>query len=82
MAAKVQEALCLLEEAGQLDLVRVEAAVASRPAKRASSGVAAAVLAYLPPRHTAAPAKAVNISRKVKVRALSGGTKGGGREGV
>ncbi|KAJ1188194.1 hypothetical protein NDU88_004957 [Pleurodeles waltl] len=74
--AKVQEALRLLEEAGRMDLVRVEAVVASRPARRAVSGVAAAVLACLPPFRAAAPKKAVSVGRKGNARALGGRDKG------
>ncbi|KAJ1123537.1 hypothetical protein NDU88_002006 [Pleurodeles waltl] len=43
--ARVQEAFRLLREAGRLDLIQSGVGGPSRPARRASSGVAAAVLA-------------------------------------
>ncbi|KAJ1207522.1 hypothetical protein NDU88_002913 [Pleurodeles waltl] len=55
--AKVQQALRLLEEVGRLDLVRLEAAPAARPARRAVSGVAADVLACSPLRRVTAVKK-------------------------
>ncbi|KAJ1129025.1 hypothetical protein NDU88_007396 [Pleurodeles waltl] len=48
--AKVLEALALLKQAGRMDLLREEALVPGRPARRASAGVAAAVAACSPPR--------------------------------
>ncbi|KAJ1165864.1 hypothetical protein NDU88_006281 [Pleurodeles waltl] len=47
---KVRVALALLQQAGRIDLVRPEVLAARRPARRASVGVAAAVLPCSPPR--------------------------------
>ncbi|KAJ1141871.1 hypothetical protein NDU88_008199 [Pleurodeles waltl] len=47
---KVRKALALLEQAGRMDLVRPEALGPLHPARRASAGVAAAVMACSPPR--------------------------------
>ncbi|KAJ1106306.1 hypothetical protein NDU88_003707 [Pleurodeles waltl] len=55
--AKVQEVLRLLTEAGRMDLVRAEAAGAPRPARRAASRVAAAVLTCSAPCHAAVSVK-------------------------
>ncbi|KAJ1190002.1 hypothetical protein NDU88_006742 [Pleurodeles waltl] len=52
MDPKVEEALALLRQAGRLDLVNFGALAPSRPARRASAGVAAAVAACSPPRHS------------------------------
>ncbi|KAJ1211286.1 hypothetical protein NDU88_006647 [Pleurodeles waltl] len=46
---KVRAALALLQQAGRMDLVRTEALATGRPARRASAGVAAAVMACSPP---------------------------------
>ncbi|KAJ1188757.1 hypothetical protein NDU88_005514 [Pleurodeles waltl] len=48
----VRKALALLEQAGRLDLVRLEALAPERPACQASAGLAAAVLACSPLRAT------------------------------
>ncbi|KAJ1213768.1 hypothetical protein NDU88_001399 [Pleurodeles waltl] len=48
--AKVMEAVALLRQAGRLDLLREGALALTRPARRASAGVAAAVAACSPPR--------------------------------
>ncbi|KAJ1123423.1 hypothetical protein NDU88_001892 [Pleurodeles waltl] len=66
---KVQQALRLLEEAGRLDLVRPGAAAAAWPARKAASGVAAAVMACSPPRRITG-AKKVSLSGKGKARLL------------
>ncbi|KAJ1142306.1 hypothetical protein NDU88_008633 [Pleurodeles waltl] len=47
---KVQAALRLLTEAGCLDILKEDVVGPSRPPRRASSGVAVAVLACSPPR--------------------------------
>ncbi|KAJ1082599.1 hypothetical protein NDU88_002764 [Pleurodeles waltl] len=47
---KVRVALALLQQAGHMDLVRPEVLAAERPVRRASAGIAAAVLACSPPR--------------------------------
>ncbi|KAJ1158219.1 hypothetical protein NDU88_010913 [Pleurodeles waltl] len=47
---RVRRVLALLEKAGRMDLVNLEALSALRPARQASQGVAAAVLACSPPR--------------------------------
>ncbi|KAJ1144935.1 hypothetical protein NDU88_011229 [Pleurodeles waltl] len=51
--ARVQEALRLLREAGRLDLIQGDLGAPSRPPRRASGGVAAAVLACSEPRGAA-----------------------------
>ncbi|KAJ1171797.1 hypothetical protein NDU88_003655 [Pleurodeles waltl] len=51
--SRVQEALRLLREAGRLDLIQGELGAPSRPPRRASGGVAAAVLACSEPRGAA-----------------------------
>ncbi|KAJ1126402.1 hypothetical protein NDU88_004810 [Pleurodeles waltl] len=48
--AKVMEAVALLRQAGRLDLLREGALAPTRPARRASAGVAAAVAACSPSR--------------------------------
>ncbi|KAJ1106862.1 hypothetical protein NDU88_004260 [Pleurodeles waltl] len=48
--AKVREALALLRQAGRLDLLKEGALATTRPARRASAGVAAVVAACSPPR--------------------------------
>ncbi|KAJ1137801.1 hypothetical protein NDU88_004197 [Pleurodeles waltl] len=48
--AKVLEAVALLKQAGRMDLLKEEALVPGRPARRASAGVAAAVAACSPLR--------------------------------
>ncbi|KAJ1098236.1 hypothetical protein NDU88_003352 [Pleurodeles waltl] len=45
---KVQKALALLEQAGRVDIVQPEALGLLRPVRRASAGVAAAVMACSP----------------------------------
>ncbi|KAJ1088643.1 hypothetical protein NDU88_001799 [Pleurodeles waltl] len=67
--AKVREALALLRQAGRLDLLRDGALAPTRPARRASAGVAAAVAACSPPR--------VASAGKVRGAASGVGTKGG-----
>ncbi|KAJ1143140.1 hypothetical protein NDU88_009451 [Pleurodeles waltl] len=47
---KVLEAVALLRQAGRLDLLKEGALAPTRPARRASAGVAAAVAACSPPR--------------------------------
>ncbi|KAJ1199423.1 hypothetical protein NDU88_003259 [Pleurodeles waltl] len=51
---QVKAALVLLQQAGRMDLLKEEALAPGRPARRASAGVAAAVMACLPPRAGAA----------------------------
>ncbi|KAJ1154104.1 hypothetical protein NDU88_006860 [Pleurodeles waltl] len=51
---QVRAALALLRQAGRLDLVKEEALAPGHPARRASAGVAAAVVACSPPRAGAA----------------------------
>ncbi|KAJ1182338.1 hypothetical protein NDU88_007530 [Pleurodeles waltl] len=51
----VRRALALLAKAGCMDRVKQEALGPLRPARKASSGVAAAVLACLPPRSSQKP---------------------------
>ncbi|KAJ1108531.1 hypothetical protein NDU88_005907 [Pleurodeles waltl] len=50
MDQRVIRAMELLKEAGRLDLIAAPAAPRARPARRAASGVAAAVVACSPPR--------------------------------
>ncbi|KAJ1157478.1 hypothetical protein NDU88_010190 [Pleurodeles waltl] len=69
--AKVQQALLLLEEAGRLDLVRPGAALATRPMRKAASGVAVAVMACSPLRRVTG-AKKVSLLGKGKARSGSG----------
>ncbi|KAJ1172367.1 hypothetical protein NDU88_004214 [Pleurodeles waltl] len=57
---KVRQALALLEQAGRMDLVQPEAFGPGQPVRRASTGVAAAVLACSPPR-TAQPMSLVRM---------------------
>ncbi|KAJ1089132.1 hypothetical protein NDU88_002283 [Pleurodeles waltl] len=47
--AKVLEAVALLKQAGRMDLLKEEALVPGRPARRASAGVATAVADCSPP---------------------------------
>ncbi|KAJ1123602.1 hypothetical protein NDU88_002070 [Pleurodeles waltl] len=70
--AKVREALALLRQAGRLDLLRDGALAPTRPARRASAGVA--VAACSPPR--------VASAGKVRGAASGVGTKGGPGAGV
>ncbi|KAJ1155834.1 hypothetical protein NDU88_008559 [Pleurodeles waltl] len=49
-AEYLQEAVALLKKAGRMDLLRQEALPALYPARKASHGVAAAVMACSPPR--------------------------------
>ncbi|KAJ1088245.1 hypothetical protein NDU88_001403 [Pleurodeles waltl] len=59
----VQAALSLLKKAGRMDLVRQEALPALRPARKAAQGVAAAVMACLPPQAGARPEQKGSPSR-------------------
>ncbi|KAJ1142159.1 hypothetical protein NDU88_008486 [Pleurodeles waltl] len=65
--AKVREALALLRQAGRLDLLKEGALAPTRPARRASAGVAAMVAACSPPR-VAARGKVRCASRGVVAR--------------
>ncbi|KAJ1175169.1 hypothetical protein NDU88_000460 [Pleurodeles waltl] len=67
--AKVLEAVVLLRQAGRLDLLKEGALAPTRPARRASAGVAAAVAACSPPRVAAAD--------KVRGASRGAGAKGG-----
>ncbi|KAJ1117895.1 hypothetical protein NDU88_006091 [Pleurodeles waltl] len=71
--AKVLEAVALLRQTGRLDLLKDGALAPTRPVRKASAGVAAAVAACSPPRE--APAG------KVKGAASGVGTKGGSGSG-
>ncbi|KAJ1191822.1 hypothetical protein NDU88_001137 [Pleurodeles waltl] len=73
--SKVQQVLCLLEEAGHLDLVRPGAAAAAWPARKAASGVA-----FSPPRRVTG-ARKVTLLGKGKARSFRGRARGW-RQGV
>ncbi|KAJ1135602.1 hypothetical protein NDU88_002040 [Pleurodeles waltl] len=72
--AKVLEAVALLRQAGRIDLLKDGALALTRPARKASAGVAAAVAACSPPR----------VAPAVKVRGAASGvvTKGGSGAGT
>ncbi|KAJ1139839.1 hypothetical protein NDU88_006203 [Pleurodeles waltl] len=70
---QVRAALALLRQAGRLDLLREEALALARPARQASAGVTAAVMACSPPRAGAA---------SLKVRRGGKGAGGPSREGA
>ncbi|KAJ1166461.1 hypothetical protein NDU88_006863 [Pleurodeles waltl] len=82
---KVLEAVALLRQAGWLDLLKEGALAPTRPACRASAGVAAAVAACSPPRGSAA-CKVRGPSRGVGTRGGPGAGKrsvpGRGRVGI
>ncbi|KAJ1127327.1 hypothetical protein NDU88_005730 [Pleurodeles waltl] len=67
--AKVREALALLCQAGRLDLLKEGALAPTRPARRASAGVAAVVAACSLPR--------VAASGKVRCASQGAGARGG-----
>ncbi|KAJ1089977.1 hypothetical protein NDU88_003117 [Pleurodeles waltl] len=56
-------ALALLQQAGRVALVRTEALATGRPVRRASAGVAAAVMACSPPRAVASVSKVRGVGR-------------------
>ncbi|KAJ1217899.1 hypothetical protein NDU88_005486 [Pleurodeles waltl] len=73
---KVQEALRLLEEAGRLDLLQGGVGGSSRPPRRASAGVATAVLACSTARDGG---RRQAVSMRGRVRGRAGGELASGR---
>ncbi|KAJ1197918.1 hypothetical protein NDU88_001762 [Pleurodeles waltl] len=76
--ARVQEALRILREAGRLDLIQGELGAPSRPPRRASGGVAAAVLACSESRG-AASRQLVSRMGGGRLRAWGEGRRAGAR---
>ncbi|KAJ1175080.1 hypothetical protein NDU88_000371 [Pleurodeles waltl] len=69
--AEVLEAMALLKQAGRMDLLKEEALMPGRPARRASAGVAAAVAAWSPSR-AAGGTQVKGVARGAVVKAVKG----------
>ncbi|KAJ1165020.1 hypothetical protein NDU88_005450 [Pleurodeles waltl] len=76
---KVKEALQLLQEAGHLEMLREEALSALRPARRAASGVAAAVLACSSLCRMSTKESVVRVRRRGEGTKIGGPCQGAGK---
>ncbi|KAJ1157286.1 hypothetical protein NDU88_010001 [Pleurodeles waltl] len=79
---KVAEAVELLKEAGRLDLLREEALITGRPVRKASAGVATAVVACSPPRAATMQVKGVAQGAAAAQGVSAAGKGRAGRRGL